>query len=124
MMLDGHIHRGSTRFAGEIAFLPFGMSHDELFQQLHDRATFHSLAGRAVSSLIAVMNPETIALTGSLVKPADVDLIRQECLKYIPEMHMPLLALLEHPDEDYMHGLIQMTLESLAYSLQLVGRRR
>lgn len=124
MIVDGHIHRGSTRFAGEIAFLPFGMSNEELFGQLHNRNTFHSLAGKAVSSLIAVMNPEMIALTGSLVKPADVDLIRLECLKYIPEMHMPMLTLLEHPEEDYMYGLVKITLESLSYSVQLVEKRR
>jgi len=91
--------------------------------RLHDRTTFHALAGRMVSSLIAVMNPETIALTGSLVGHADVELIRQKCLKSIPEMHMPQLTLLEHPEEDYMYGLITMTLESLAYSLQLVEKR-
>lgn len=124
MMVDGHIHRGSTRFAGEIAFLPFGLSHEEQFRQLHDRTTFHSLAGRAVSSLIAVMNPETIALTGNLVKTTDVDLIRQECLKYIPEMHMPQLTQLKYPEEDYMYGLIQMTLESFSYSLKLVEKRK
>jgi len=124
MMVNGQIHRGSTCFAGEIAFLPFGMTHEEQFRQLHDRTTFHSLAGRAVSSLIAVMNPGMIALTGSLVESTDVDLIRQECLKYIPEMHMPQLTLLENPDENYMYGLITMTLESLAYSLQLIEKRR
>lgn len=123
LMVNGHIHRGSTRFAGEIAFLPLGMSQEEQFRQLHDRSTFHELAGRMVSSLIAVMNPETIALTGSLVGHADVELIRQKCLKSIPEMHMPQLTLLEHPEEDYMYGLITMTLESLAYSLQLVEKR-
>ncbi|MCP3794017.1 hypothetical protein [Paenibacillus sp. CH40] len=100
MMVGGHIHRDITCFTGEIAFLPFGMSHDELYRQLHDRTTFHSLSGRAVTSLIAIMNPETIALTGSLVDSGDVDIIRQESLKYIPEMHMPKLTLLEHPDED------------------------
>ncbi|QOS79433.1 ROK family protein [Paenibacillus sp. JNUCC31] len=124
MMVGGHIHRGITCFAGEIAFLPFGMSHDELYRQLHDRTTFHYLSGHAVASLIAIMNPETIALTGSLVDSSDLDLIRQECLKYIPEMHIPKLTLLEHPDEDYMYGLITMTLESLSYSLKLVEKRR
>ncbi|OKP87504.1 transcriptional regulator [Paenibacillus helianthi] len=124
MMINGHIHRGSTHFAGEISFLPYGLTREEQFQQLHDRNTFHSVAARAVSSLIAVMNPEMIALTGSLVQPADVDLIRQECLKDIPEMHMPQLTLLKHQEEDYMHGLITMALESLSYSYQLVEIRK
>ncbi|WP_138494840.1 ROK family protein [Paenibacillus pinistramenti] len=124
MMVEGHIHRGSTRFAGEIAFLPFGLSQEEQFRQLHDRSTFCSIAARAVSSLIAVLNPEMIALTGSLMRPGDVEQIRQECLNVIPAMHMPKLLLLEHPDEDYMYGLIRMTLESLTYSLKLVEKRR
>ncbi|WP_305024304.1 ROK family protein [Paenibacillus lacisoli] len=124
MMVNGHIHRGSTRFAGEIAFLPFGLSHEEQFRKLHDRRTFPSLAACSISSLIAVLNPDTIALTGDLVEPDDLDLIRQDCLKYIPEMHMPELTLLEKPDEDYMYGLSSMTLESLTYSLQLVEKRR
>ena len=100
--------------------MPFGLSHDEQFRLLHNRDTFHSIAARAVSSLIAVMNPETLALTGTLVQPEDVEIIRKECLNYIPEMHMPQMRLLNDPDENYMFGLISMTLESLSYSLQLV----
>ncbi|MCG7381999.1 ROK family protein [Paenibacillus sp. ACRRY] len=123
IMIDGHIHRGNTQFAGEIAFLPLGLSHDEQFRLLHNRDTFHTLAARSVSSLIAVMNPETLALTGTLVQPEDVKIIRKECLKYIPEMHMPQMRLLNDPDEDYMFGLLSMTLESLSYSLQLVEKR-
>lgn len=124
MMIDGHIHRGSTSFAGEIAFLPFGMTQEDQFRQLHDRETFHVIAGHAVASLIAIMNPQTIALTGGLVKPNHLSLITQECLKYIPEMHMPHLTILEHPEEDYMHGLVTMTLQSLSYSLYLVEKKR
>ncbi|MFC5449352.1 ROK family protein [Paenibacillus aestuarii] len=124
LMVDGRIHRGSTRFAGEIAFLPYGMSREEQLRQLHDRTTFHTLAAHAVSSLIAIMNPATVALTGSLMQPGDVERIRQACLSCIPDMHMPQLMLLQNPDEDYMFGLITMTLESLSYSLQLVEKRR
>lgn len=122
MMVDGRIHRGFTRFAGEIAFLPLGISQEAQFQQLHDRKRFHVLAAHSVASLIAILNPETIALTGSLVRPADVNIIRQECLKYIPDMHMPQMISLDHPDQDYMYGLIARTLESLAYSLELVEK--
>lgn len=104
--------------------MPLGLSHDEQFMLLHNRDTFHTLAARSVSSLIAVMNPETLALTGTLVQPEDVEIIRNECLKYIPEMHMPQMRLLNDPDENYMFGLISMTLESLSYSLQLVEKRR
>lgn len=124
IMVNGRIHRGSTRFAGEITFLPYDMTSEEQFMALHDRHRFHALAGRAVTSLIAILNPETIALTGSLIEPNDVELIRQNCLHYIPQMHMPQLVLLEQPDEDYLHGLMTMTLESLSNSYQLVEKQR
>lgn len=123
LMMNGQLHRGDTCFAGEISFLPYGLTREEQFRQLHERSTFPSVAARAVSSLIAVVNPQVIALTGSLVQPGDVDRIRRECLENIPEMHMPQFMLLDHPEEDYMHGLITMTLESLSYSYRLVEKR-
>lgn len=46
VMVDGHILRGSTHFAGEIAFLPLGVSQDDLYRKLHDRVTFHLIAGQ------------------------------------------------------------------------------
>ncbi|AWB45927.1 transcriptional regulator [Paenibacillus sp. CAA11] len=124
IMIDGHIHKGKTRFAGEISFLPFGISREEQFNQLQERRTFIPLAAQTIASLTAVINPETVALTGDLVQAADLDEIYRECLRIIPEIHMPLLIVLEEPDEDYMNGLTAMTLESLAYSLQLVEKRR
>ncbi|WP_211750060.1 ROK family protein [Paenibacillus sp. Marseille-Q4541] len=124
IMVDGHIHKGNTRFAGEISFLPFGISREEQFKQLHQPDTFIPLASRAIVSLIAIINPETIALTGDMVSISDVDLIFEKCLEDIPSIHMPELIVLEHPDDDYMNGLVAMTLESLAYSLQLVEKRR
>ncbi|WP_157764253.1 hypothetical protein [Paenibacillus riograndensis] len=124
MMIDGHIHRGVTQFVGEIAFLPFGLSRDEQFQKLHNRDSFHPLAACAVSSLIAIINPEKIALTGYLLQPDDIGTIRDECLKYTPKVHMPQLIILENQDEDYIYGLIMLTLESLSYPLKIVGKRR
>ncbi|UQZ36129.1 transcriptional regulator [Paenibacillus sp. PK3_47] len=123
MMVNGHIHRGSSHFAGEISFLPYGITREEQFRQLHDRDTFPSIAASALSSLIAVMNPEVIALTGNLLHSADVEVIRRECMNNIPEMHMPELMQLNDQDADYMHGLITVTLESLSYSYQLVEKR-
>lgn len=124
IMIDGHIHKGNTRFAGEISFLPFGISREEQFNQLHHHHTFIPLASRTIMSLISVINPETIALTGDLITLSDTNAIVNNCLEVIPEMHMPELIVLDHPDEYYMNGLVAITLESLTYSLQLVEKRR
>lgn len=124
MMIDGHIHKGNTRFAGEVSFLPFGISRDEQFIRLGQTETFIPLAAHTIASLTAVINPETIALTGEQVRQEDVPHIYQSCLAFIPEEHMPHLIVLDHPDDYYMNGLIAITLESLTYSLQLVEKRR
>ncbi len=71
MMIDGHIHKGNTRFAGEVSFLPFGISRDEQFSRLGQTDTFIPLAAHTLSSLTSIINPETIALTGEQVRQED-----------------------------------------------------
>lgn len=124
IMIDGRIHKGNTRFAGEVSFLPFGISREDQLSRLGQTDTFIPLAAHTISSLTAIINPETIALTGEQVRQEDIQPIYQSCLEVIPEEHMPHLIVLDHPDDHYMNGLIAITLESLTYSLQLVEKRR
>lgn len=123
LIIDGHIHRGTSRFAGEISFLPFGISREEQLRRLHVKETFIPLAAHAVASLAAVVNPGLIALTGEQVHENDLAIIRERCLEVIPPEHMPRLLWLESPEEPYLNGLIAMTTESLSYSLELVEKR-
>lgn len=76
----------------------------------------------AVASLTAVINPRTIALTGEQFRQEDVQQILESCLEIIPAEHMPQLILLDDPDDDYMNGLIAITLDSMTYSLQLIEK--
>ncbi|WP_370570236.1 ROK family protein [Paenibacillus sp. JCM 10914] len=124
MIIDGHIHRGTTQFAGEVSFLPYGISREEQLAQLHRQDTFVALAAKTIMSLITIVNPETIALTGELVSEEHIKGIRNQCKGVIPDEHMPHITLLNHPHEHYMNGLIAITLESLSYHLQLVEKRR
>lgn len=123
IMADGHILKGNTNFAGEVSFLPFGMSRDDQLDCWNSDTGFIPLAIQTIASLIAVINPETIALTGELITPAKLDAIYNRCLDVIPEEHMPRLMYREKVHDDYMNGLISITLESLTYSLQLVEKR-
>lgn len=124
MMIDGHIHRGTTQFAGEISFLPYGISRKEQFAQFHHQDTFVALAAKSIMSLIAIVNPETIALTGELVREEHIEGIYSQCKGVIPDEHMPQVIVLNNPHEHYINGLIAVTLESLSYNLQLVEKRR
>jgi hypothetical protein len=124
IMVNGHIHRGNTNFAGEVSFLPFGISREEQFNQLNQHDTCIPLVSHVIMSTTAVLNPDTIALTGDQVRKEDVELIFNQCLEFIPREHLPQITVLEQPDDDYMNGLISVTLESLTYQLQLVEKRR
>lgn len=124
IMIDGHIHKGNTRFAGEVSFLPFGISREEQIIHMGQTDTFIPLVAHTISSLTAIINPETVALTGNQIRQEDVPHIYRNCLEVIPEEHMPRLIVLDQPDNHYMNGLIAITLESLTYSLQLVEKRR
>ncbi|MDO3409313.1 ROK family protein [Saccharibacillus sp. CPCC 101409] len=123
LMIDGHIHRGASRFAGEISFLPFGISREQQLRRLDIRETFIPLAAHAVASLAAIVNPRLLALTGGQVAEEDLPAIRERCLDVVPAEHMPELVWLEVSMEPYLQGLIAMTLESLSYSLRLVEKR-
>jgi len=124
IMIDGHIHRGTTQFAGEVSFLPYGISREEQFAQFQNPDTFVALAAKTIMSLIAVVNPETVALTGELVREEHIEGIYQQCKGIIPDEHMPKMIVLSNPHENYIDGLIAVTLESLNYNLQLVEKRR
>ncbi len=122
LMIDGRIHRGTSRFAGEVSFLPFGISRDEQLRRLNVKKTFVPLAAHAVASLAAIVNPKIVALTGAQVDASDLPAIREQCLAVIPPEHMPELTFLETPQEPYIEGLIAIALESLFDSFERIKK--
>lgn len=123
MIVDGHILRGSTNFAGEISFLPFDLSREELLSQLNNREKFIPLVVKSIISIISVINPEIIVLTGDLLEEEQLKIIYSKCLEIIPEEHMPKILLKSNIHEDYINGMISITLETLTSSIKLVNRR-
>ncbi|MGG0418609.1 ROK family protein [Priestia aryabhattai] len=115
IIIDGNILKGSTKFAGEVSFLPFDLSREEQLKHLHNKEQFIPLAAKTLISLIAIINPQIIVLTGGLCKPEYVDNIYNNCLQIIPKEHIPNISYIEDIHNDYMQGLLSTTLESLAY---------
>jgi len=124
VMIGGYIHRGATQFAGEVSFLPYGISREEQIRRLHQPDTFVPLASQTVASMIAIINPQIIALTGDLIQVEHIAGIYEHCLQIIPKEHMPEIIVLEQSIEMYLNGLIAVTLESLSYHLELIEKRR
>ncbi|MNW39341.1 N-acetyl-D-glucosamine kinase [compost metagenome] len=123
VIIDGHILKGNTKFAGEVSFLPLELTRDEQMKQLNSSDGFVPLAVKMITAIIAIINPVSIALTGDLAKPELLDDIYNGCLKDIPQEHMPELFVKSNTHDEYLNGLISLTLESLTYNLQLVEKR-
>ncbi|RRJ65780.1 ROK family protein [Paenibacillus oralis] len=122
-IVDGRILSGNTTFGGEVSFLPFGISREEQLRQLHTEEGFIRLAVMTLSSIIAIINPVTIAITGELPRESQLEDLYMGCLKDIPEEHMPQLMIRNNTRLEYMTGLVTATLESLTYRLQVTQNR-
>lgn len=119
IMVDGHIIRGATNFAGEVSYLPFDSSPEEQADPL----IFSPCIVKTIASIIAIINPETIVVTGGGIRPHGFDYLTKECKKIIPSAHMPKLILQEDMQTAYINGLVAITLESLACEVQLIEKR-
>lgn len=122
-IVNGRIVTGHTHFAGEVSYLPFGITREEQLAEWHNQERFVAGAVKVLASIIAIMNPVSIAVTGDLTDPSMLGALTEGCMKYIPEEHMPILAIKNDIHNEYLTGLITLTLESLTYRLQLVERR-
>lgn len=122
-IVNGGIVSGNTHFGGEVSFLPFGLTREEQLERLHTEDGFIPLAVNILSSVIVMINPAAIAITGELPREKQLDELYAGCLNYIPEEHMPALFIKNNTEDEYMTGLVTATLESLTYRLQLIARR-
>ncbi|WP_194758245.1 ROK family protein [Priestia megaterium] len=123
IITDGHILKGNTKFAGEVSFLPFGLSREDQLTYLFKKEQFIKIATKTVVSMIAIINPQLIALTGELCKPTYIPEIYNACLQHIPKEHMPRISHIENIHNEYMQGLISTTLESLTYCSGLTRKQ-
>ncbi|MNC63465.1 hypothetical protein D3C75_1135870 [compost metagenome] len=76
-----------------------------------------------LSSIIAIINPVIIAITGEAPRESQLPALYKGCLDSIPEEHMPQLIIRNDTHKEYMKGLVTATLESLSYRLQATQRR-
>ena len=123
IIVDGHVLKGNTNFAGEVSYLPFGISREKLLDQMARQEGYLPYVIDTLISVIVIINPVTIALTGDLVKPDMLDGIINGCRQVIPEKHMPEIIIKEDINDEYIKGLFYVTLKSLSCEVQLIRKR-
>lgn len=122
-IVEGRMLTGNTTFGGEVSFLPFGITREEQLRLLETEDGFIKLATHTLASIIAIINPAVIAITGDVPRTEHLEALQKGCLKDIPEEHMPKLIIQNNTYGEYMKGMVTATLESLTYRLQVIEKR-
>jgi hypothetical protein len=123
-IIDGRPLTGNTQFGGEVSFLPFGVSREEQLRMLQTTDGLQVLVVQTLVSIIAIINPAAIVVTGDTMDPAMREGLLQGCRDHhIPEEHMPELMIRRDTRREYVIGLVAVTLESLTYRIQVVEKQ-
>ncbi|MEO2211397.1 ROK family protein [Paenibacillus amylolyticus] len=123
-IIDGRPLTGNTQFGGEVSFLPFGVSREKQLRMLKTTEGLQELVVQTLVSIIAIINPATIVVTGDTMDPAMRDGLTQGCLDHlIPQEHMPKLIIRRDTRREYVTGLVAVTLESLTYRIQVIEKQ-
>jgi hypothetical protein len=119
-IINGQILKGDSNLAGEINYLPSGLTREELLKQSNSAETFIPIIVRSIASIIPIINPAYLVLTGYLFKPEMLDLIKKQCGEIIPEEFLPQFLFHQDLGEDYLKGIISLTLETITGGIQLL----
>lgn len=114
----GRILHGFSGFAGEVSFLP--VVRDALSS---NKDISVEIVSYIIESIVSILNPETIALTGSYFDEEKLSTIREKCLQLIMPQHMPQIILIDDVHEEYVNGLIDLAMEELSCGIMLVTQR-
>ena len=115
--------KGTTNFAGEVSYLLLDIPREEQLRQTSNKEIFFPFMVKILTSIIAVINPETIVVTGGLIHRDRLAALASSCREIIPGEHMPKLIVRENMQNDYLYGLFSVTLESLHCKVQLIEKR-
>ena len=107
---DGIVIKGHNQFAGMVGFLPYDCNQKELLDKLKPNQC-HKVVSKAIASIISILNPNTIVLTGELLDEKCIDWIYENCKQWIPESYMPQLIYQKQMDSYYLEGMYQKAIE-------------
>lgn len=122
-IVNGQPMNGNSYFSGEISYLPYGVSREQQLQMLQSPDTAHGLIVQSLVSIIAIINPVQIVITGDSITAEMLSELDAGCRAIIPAEHMPTLLIQNNTRAEYLSGLITATLERLTYHIQLIERR-
>ncbi|MBN2898390.1 MAG: ROK family protein [Clostridia bacterium] len=122
IIINNAILRGHSNFAGELSFLPIGVTREEQRDLQSRPAEFSQLIVKMVQCINSIINPKSVILSGRKI---DTDLIStvNHSLRALPSaMHLPEITFENDIHENYVYGLVALGLEQLRCPVKLVAR--
>ena len=123
LIVNGKILVGAHNFAGEVSFLPFGVSPKDQGRLQRDPLAFADFVDRTLQSINCILNPHTVILSGRGFTSAVQEAIRKRFECTTPADHRPRLLFEADIHENYLYGLTMIALDKLSCRLQIVERR-
>lgn len=112
IVISGEMLRGASQFAGEVAKLPF---YDNAINKGNIGSQSTPVLERLIhitSSLIAIINPATIAISGEQVSQNCIEDLYGELLKRFDSKHIPHFVYRDSIKSDYHNGISEYTLDA------------
>lgn len=122
IITGGRLVRGKSAFAGEVSFIPPASGGKRRGQAKGRRLL--ALIAAISTSVIAVVNPEIVVLTGDLVAAGTGEAVRELCGQTIPEEHLPEFVAQPDYSGDLMAGTMDMAMGLISLDIRLVKRKR
>ncbi|WP_150267909.1 ROK family transcriptional regulator [Paenibacillus tepidiphilus] len=115
--LDGRLYRGPRGFAGEIAGIPLdAVWGPELYAS---PSALTGAVAKLVLALGGILNPDEVVLNGSFLTSGHLQAVQERCEAVLPPEMVPRLLLTQDFAADYVQGMIEQTLLTLAPNVQL-----
>ena len=107
---QGMVIKGNNQFAGMVGFLPSNLSREEYLDKLQV-GTCREIISKAITSIISILNPGTVVLTGNLLDETCTKWVSEDCSRWIPESYLPEFIYQKDIEEYYIEGMYQKALE-------------
>jgi len=119
--VNGSVLHGRSGFAGELSFLPFGISREQQKLRLGNLAGLTGQAAETVAALTAVLNPLQVILCGEAFEESMRPALQKLCRELVPAEHLPELVFRNDCREECFRGMAAAAMNTLAPPVRLVG---
>jgi hypothetical protein len=110
IFLNGNIYKGRNGLAGEIKYLPLGITW-ELFD--YKPAQVEDVMIKTIQAFMCMYNPDMIVLYGENISNAISNIIHEKCLSPVERIMLPEIITATDLNSDFEAGIKQIALNMI-----------